>query len=347
MRVTRTILFLAVAAAIAGCDQMPMSSENAIPVADKTATVTDTSPVIATVNGETVTRNLFDVYQRQRNQGRPGDPNGRDPATVLDEIINLELAAQDGVKQGVDKQPEVAAQIDQQRRAVIASATLQKQLADHPVTDEDLQKFYDEKTANLGSEYKARHILVADESKAKDLIVELDKGADFGELAKANSTDTSAQNGGELGWFSPQQMVEPFSEAVQKLEKGKYTAEPVQTQFGWHVIVLDDVRDITPPPLDQVRKQLEAILKNQRIQDYVQALRESAKIDIDQANMPAAAPEATAPMHGHPGAEPAMEDAHQAAEAEAPASEEAPAEAAPAEEAPATEAPAEEPAATP
>ena len=151
-----------------------------------------------------------------------------------------------------------------------------------------MEAFYKEKTAKLGNEFKARHILVADEDKAKKMIAELDKGADFGELAKKNSTDASAANGGELGWFSAQQMVKPFADAVAKLDKGKYTAEPIQTQFGWHVIMLDDKRDITPPPLDQVKKQLQMVLQNQRIQSYVQGLRDQAKVDINQANLPAA-----------------------------------------------------------
>ena len=270
MRRMRILLFLAIV----------------IPMANMAAAPADTSPVVVTVNGAPITRKLFEVYQRERNQNGRGDVNARNPEMVLDEIINLELAAQEGVKQGLDKNPEVQAQIEQQRRAVIASATLQKLLADHPVTNEEIEVFYEKRNANLGSEYKARDILVADEDKAKKLITELDKGADFSELAKKNSTDAYAANGGERGWFSPQQMAAPFAEAVAKLETGKYTTEPLQTRFGWYVIMLDDKRDITPPPLEQARKQIQLVLQNQRIQKYVQRLRDKAKVDINLANLP-------------------------------------------------------------
>ncbi len=270
MRRLRTLLFLAIA----------------LPMANTTAAPADTSPVVATVNGTPITRSLFEAYQRERDQKRPGDANALNPKVVLDEIVNLELWAQDGVKQGLDKNPEVQAQIEQQRRAVIANATLQKYLVDHPVTEAEIRAFYKDKAANLGSEYKARDILVADEDKAKELIAELDTGANFSELAKKNSADASAPNGGELGWRSAQQMAKPVADAVAKLEKGKYTTKPVQTRFGWYVIMLDDKRDIMPPPLNQVGKQILMDLQNQHIQNHVQQLRDQAKIDSNEANLP-------------------------------------------------------------
>lgn len=315
MRLTRTLLFLATAVAATGCDQMPMSNQAAKTESPAAAASTDTSPVVATVNGAPITLNLFDVYEKQRHQNRPSDAG--DPTAVLDEIVSLELAAQDGIKAGLDKTPDIQAQIEQQRRAVIASAALKKELDDHPVTDEEMQAFYKEKTANLGSEFKARHILVADESKAKKLITELDKGADFSELAKKNSTDSSASNGGDLGWFSPKQMVKPFSDAVAQLEKGKYTEQPVQTQFGWHIIMLDDKRDITPPPFDQIKRQIQMVLQNQRVQKYVQSLHEQAKIEVNQENLPKPA---AAPTEGESGAAAPAESAP--SEADQPAASE-------------------------
>ncbi|MDQ2695310.1 MAG: peptidyl-prolyl cis-trans isomerase [Pseudomonadota bacterium] len=131
-----------------------------------------------------------------------------------------------------------------------------------------------------GKEYKARHILVESEDKAKSLIEDLNKGADFSELAKTNSTDSSAAGGGDLGWFTTDMMVQPFGATVAQLEKGKYTEAPVQTQFGWHVIVLDDVRDVTPPPLEELRPQISQMLQGRMINDYLAKLREKAQVEI-------------------------------------------------------------------
>lgn len=279
MTLIRISLMLALGAALAACDQIPLNKQSGQPEAQKTAAVTDTSPVLATVNGSPITEHMLDMYSKQRQARRPQGA-GADRKAALEEFINLELARQDGVSKGLNRQSEVAAQIEQQTRAVIASAAIQEELKAHPVSDADLKKMYDDKTAGAGKEFKARHILVEDEAKAKQLIAELDKGADFSELAKKASTGPSGKNGGDLGWFSPQQMVKPFSDAVAGLEKGAYTKTPVKTQFGWHVIILDDTREVTPPPFDQVKGQLQALVQNQRIQGYIRQLRQQADIQI-------------------------------------------------------------------
>ncbi|MEE9493937.1 MAG: peptidylprolyl isomerase [Gammaproteobacteria bacterium] len=280
MNISRLTLIATTVLAVSACDQVPLNEDANQVIAkavESAETMADTSEVVATVNGATITRNLFDTYSQQRQQRRPGD---QDPQAVLDEIVNLELALQDGIKNGVDKQPEIVAQVTQQRRAVIASAAIKQQLIDNPITDEELKKIYDEKTSGAGTEYKARHILVEDETKAKELITKLDGGADFSDLAKEHSTGPSGKSGGDLGWFSSQQMVKPFSEAAAAMEKGKYSKEPVKTQFGWHVILLDDSRESSPPPFEQLKPQLQSFAQNERIQNYVQSLRDNATIDI-------------------------------------------------------------------
>jgi len=167
----------------------------------------------------------------------------------------------------------------------------------NPISDEELKKLYDEQVPK-GNEYKARHILVEDEEAAKKLIVELDGGADFSELAKEHSTGPSGKTGGELGWFSPQQMVAPFSEAAATLEKGSYTKQPVKTQFGWHIIILDDVRESTPPAFEEVKPQLQTFVQKQRIQDYIASLRQSATIEIKEAPTAAETTEPAAQAEG-------------------------------------------------
>lgn len=284
MKLRYLTLVMGLTAALAGCDQLQNGTPSATTA--PAPAVKDTSAVAATVNGAPITEAVLNLYQEQMKGRVPGGKMNR--KAVLEEVINLELASQSGEKEGLAADTHTQLQIDQQRRAVVASAAIQRFLKANPISDEDLHKLYDEQVPK-GSEYKARHILVDDEAKAKELIKALDGGADFSELAKKNSTGPSGKSGGELGWFSPKQMVAPFSEAAAKLEKGSYTKEPVKTQFGWHIIMLDDVRDTTPPAFDQVKPQLQAFMQKQRVQQYISGLRQGAKIEIKE-QAPAATP---------------------------------------------------------
>ncbi len=293
MKLRTLTLALGLSSLLAGCDQVPTGNSDTSATSTPAA-INDTSAVVATVNGAPITESVIELYQEQMQSRRPGAPADRN--TIIEEVINLELASQSGAKAGLDKDPRMQLQIDQQRRAVVATAAIQSHLDSNPVTDEELKKLYDEQVPK-GSEYKARHILLEDEENAKKLIVELDGGADFSELAKEHSTGPSGKSGGELGWFSPKQMVAPFSEAAAKLEKGSYTKEPVKTQFGWHIIILDDVRESTPPDFEQVKPQLQSFVQKQRVQDFISSLRQGASIEMK------AAPAATEPAT--PDAEPA------------------------------------------
>ena len=287
MKLAYLTLALALGGLLTACDQIPLNGPNKTPEITATATVNDTSTVLATVNGSPITEAVVVLYEKQLHARRPGNPLGQDRRAILEEIINLELARQSGEKQGLDKDVDTQLQIDQQHRAVIATAAIQHELETNPVSDEELKKIYQEQ-APSGSEYKARHILVKEEDAAKTLIVELDNGADFSELAKQHSTGPSGKSGGELGWFSSEQMVAPFSEAVAAMEKGLYTKQPVKTQFGWHVIMLDDTRDASPPPFEQLKPQLQAFVQKQRVQDYIGKLRQSATIEIKEQQAAAA-----------------------------------------------------------
>jgi len=290
MKLAYLTLALGLGGLLAGCDQVPLNAADQSPASTATA-VNDTSPVLATVNGSPITEGVVELYEQQLSARRPGNPAGQDRRAILEEVINLELARQGGEKEGLDKDTKIQLQIDQQRRAVIATAAIQHELEANPVSDEELKKIYQEQ-APSGDEYKARHILVKEEDEAKTLIVELDNGADFSELAKQHSTGPSGKSGGELGWFSPKQMVAPFSEAVAGMEKGAYTKQPVKTQFGWHIIILDDTREASPPPFEQLKPQLQAFVQKQRVQAYITRLRESATIEIKEQPPAAAADQA-------------------------------------------------------
>ncbi len=236
---------------------------------------------VATVNGKPITQQAYDAYAKQRAMGRntTGDPAERE--AIIQDLINRELIYQDAVKQSVDKKPEVLAEIENQKRNVLADYAVRNFVDTHPITDEDMRKEYESRMGGMDTkEYKVRHILVDDEAKAKALIARLDKGADFSRLAKENSKDGSAANGGDIGWFELRGVVPPFAQAVEALEKGKYTKTPVQSQFGWHIIIRDDTREVAPPDFDKVKENVRGIMQNRLVEKYLADLKSAAKIEI-------------------------------------------------------------------
>lgn len=202
---------------------------------------------------------------------------------IFDQYLTMQIAADAGEKAGLDRKADVAAQLRVLRMNVLSEAAMRKYLDEHPVVDTDLSAEYDEQVAAVPMEYSARHILVNDEAAAKAIIVKLDGGADFAKLAREKSSDSSAGNGGDLGWFAPQTMVEPFANAVTALEKGKYTTTPVQTQFGWHVILLEDTRKPTLPTLAEVKDRLQEMVQRKKIQTHIEELKTQSGINADEA----------------------------------------------------------------
>lgn len=237
-----------------------------------------TSKVLATVNGEPITEGLYKAYVQHRYPEQAGQL----VEAILQELINIELVAQAARQQGLEDKPGVAADLAYMEKNYLTGLAVREMLEDNPVSQEQLKATYDEAFAEQRTEYKARHILVPSREDAEAAIDQLEKGADFAEVAKEKSTDSSAAAGGDLGWFSPEQMVAPFSQATAALEPGKHTKEPVQTQFGWHVIKLEDTRKAEPPPMAQVEDQLRSHLQGRQVQEFVEGLREKAKIDLKQ-----------------------------------------------------------------
>jgi len=176
--------------------------------------------------------------------------------------------------------PVISATLNQLERSTLAGAAIKAYMNDNEISDAELRTAYDSSIGTPGMEYNARHILVETEEQANEIIKALDEGGDFVELAKEKSTGPSGPQGGELGWFSAGQMVQPFSDAAAALEKGKYTRTPVKTQFGWHVIRLEDTREGTPPPFDDVKDRLRIMLANQKLQQHVEQVKNAAQIDI-------------------------------------------------------------------
>jgi peptidyl-prolyl cis-trans isomerase C len=232
----------------------------------------------ATVNGKAISQSVYDVYAKSASRQANTEMTADHKAQLLDQLINLKLASEAATKAGLDKRDDVQAQLELVRMNVLAEADFSKYLSSNPPSDAEIQSEYNAQIAAMPQEYKARHILVDNEQKAKDIITKLDKGGDFSELAKAESKDESAKNGGDLGWFTLQSMVKPFSEAVAQLDKGSYTKAPVQSQFGWHVIKLEDTRKGEPPDLEKVRDQVVSIVQRKKLQLHIDDLRGKATI---------------------------------------------------------------------
>lgn len=253
-------------------------------------TVVSKEDAVASVNGQYISKEALatlekDISQRSRGQTFPKEK-------LLEELIQRELLTQDALQKKLNETPEFNEQLENVKKSLLSQASIQNHLKSNPITDADLKAQYDKNIAKSGDEYKARHILVKTEDDAKKVIAELQKGADFAELAKKKSTGPSGPKGGDLGWFAAGQMVPPFSEAVIALEDNKFTLEPVKTQFGYHVILREGSRPQTPPPFDKVKEQMRPMLQRQKVQDFLTTLRTQANVEImlEKPEAPAAPP---------------------------------------------------------
>ena len=237
--------------------------------------------IVATVNGVPITSARVDAIARQGGTGRPDSPDAR--KAIVEGLAMQMVAAEEAVKKGLDKTPEVVDQLDGIRQSVLANAYVQDFLKNNPVGDEAVKAEYDRiKAAITGTEYKARHILVEKESEAREIIAKLRKDpASFGKLATEKSKDPGSKAwGGDLGWFDPNRMVPEFKAALVALEKGKFTQEPVKTQFGYHVILLEDSKPIEAPPFEEVKANLAQQVQQQNMKKQLDELKSRAKIEI-------------------------------------------------------------------
>jgi peptidyl-prolyl cis-trans isomerase C len=252
----------------------------------------DKSPAAVTVNGTAISQRTVDKLARQNaGSGRPDTPESR--RYLVDQLALQLVVAEEAVRKGLDKSPETVETIDAMKQSVLANAYVQDYIKNNPVSDDLVKAEYERIKASIaGDEYKARHILVEKEAEARDIIARLRKepGA-FAKLAMEKSKDQGSRpKGGDLGWFDPKRMVPEFGAALSKLEKGKFTLEPVRTQFGYHVILLEDARPITAPPMEEVKDQLSQQLQEQNLKKQFDALKAKAKIEISSVPAPAPAP---------------------------------------------------------
>lgn len=232
----------------------------------------------ATVNGKAIPASRIDaLVAAQVAQGQPDSPTLR--TAVREELVRREIIAQEAAKKGFDKKPEVIQQLALTQQGVLIGAYLQDYVKTHPITDDMLKAEYDKLKKTLGDkEYKARHILVDNEEEAKAIIAKIKGGEKFEELAKKSKDPGSAERGGDLGWSNKASYVKPFSDALTALEKGKTTETPVKSDFGYHIIQLEDVRDMKIPTLDEIKPQLTQRMQQAVVEKHVEALRAKAKV---------------------------------------------------------------------
>lgn len=238
-----------------------------------------TDRIIATVNGIVITQDQVDQFIASKKVEQPNVQ--QNPAKALEEMISMEVLKQHAQEAGIHERPEIISQLSQQRSSLLINTFLREYVAKLSFSDEQLKSKYDQQILNMDArEYKARHILTKSKEDATQVINDLNAGANFIAQAKAKSTGPSGPQGGDLGWFTAESMVRPFAQALKGMEKGSYNREPVKTQFGWHVILVEDQRNLKAPSFEEIKEKLRITLTKQALQAYVEQLREDATVEL-------------------------------------------------------------------
>ena len=237
--------------------------------------------VLAVVNGDNVTESQLKIAALQSKVDFTALTASQKSA-LTEALVNRQLVLQAALKENFDKDPDVASRVKALTDSYIAANYLAKVAEGFKFGENEMQAYYDKNVASgMPKEYKARHILLKTIDEAKDIIKQIEGGADFSQLAKDKSTDSgSAVNGGDLGWFSGQNMVAPFAQAVANMKKGELHKTPVKSQFGWHVIILDDERETPAPKFTEIKAEIEKVLIKEKLNQYLETLNKKAVIDL-------------------------------------------------------------------
>lgn len=270
------VLYLIVAGLfIAGCDKMASK---------------ETGRVMATVNGENIMESDYQNYlQLRQQQVGPITDKDKEKKVVLDEMTEKMLLAQQAIGNKLDQDPEVSSLMKRVREEILVQALKRKLLRDHPITEEDVKKRFEQEVSNTHkTEYKVRHILVKEEAEAKEILGQLGKGGKFDKLAKEKSIDTqTGKEGGDLGWINQGMVVPEFFSAVIAMKKGTVSAEPVKSDFGWHIIKVDDTRPLKIPTFEQfmsdqrARSNIYRKMQDDKMAELVKDLKSKAKITVN------------------------------------------------------------------
>jgi peptidyl-prolyl cis-trans isomerase C len=286
MKYLRTLLLAGLLTAVAACQPQGSGS-----VASSGTAVGDGEGAkpVATVNGTVISRDFFDFYARG-SVGKPaGDLSDDQRTQLLDNLIRAVAVGQQASKDGLEKNKDTVALVELTRLNVLQQAESNNFLKDRKPTEQELRKEYEIEVQQLPkTEYHAKHILVATEPFAQKAVERLEKGEKFDAVAKAESMDPSKDNGGDLGWFSPERMDKEFADALLTLKPGEFTKKPVHTQYGWHVIQLIETRDVAAPPFDNVRQRLDQVVQSRKFRAYADDLVSKSKIEKTGAQNKAA-----------------------------------------------------------
>jgi peptidyl-prolyl cis-trans isomerase C len=259
---------IVVAATAVGCSEPPISQPQQ---------PTDLGPGrVAIVNDQPIAESVFRLYSLNTLQRSADELTSEQYASMLDDIIDFALLAQAAEQRGLPRERAIAAELELLRIQMLASLMAERYLDDNPASEEEIRDIYNENLPRLAAtQYRASHILTDSASAARAAIDQLTAGAEFREVAEAESG-----GGGELGWFTLDSTPAPFADVVSRLEIGNFSTEPVETQYGWHVILLEETRQPEPPSVDSIREELRSAANRQKLEEYLQGLRESAKIDV-------------------------------------------------------------------
>ena len=237
---------------------------------------------VAVVNGKSVPESVVRIYTLATERQNFDDMSAADRERVVNDVIGLELLLQQAEKEGLTRSRTLAAQIELQRLQTVARAMASDYLEKNPPTDADIKAIYDENLSRLsGEQYKARHILVTTKEEADTVITQLRGGSEFLALAQERADGPTGPNGGALDWFTLDSMPPSFAEAVATMTVGSYSQQPVQTEAGYHVILLEDKRRQEPPAMEEIRDQLESAAERKRLDDYIRTLRETAAVTVE------------------------------------------------------------------
>ncbi len=236
---------------------------------------------VATVNGKPIAESVLRVYALASSRKSFDDLSAEERGKLLDDLIGVEVLSQQAEKDGIAASRTVAAQLELQRLQLVARAMATSYFEKNPATDADLQKVYEENLPRLtAQQYKTRHILVDTKDEAEKVIAQLRAGKQFADLAKERASGKTGPNGGDLPWFTADSMNPQIVAAVMPMKIGSFTSEPVQTEFGYHVLILDDTRKGEAPTLESLRKDLTTAVERKRLDDYIKTLRAAAAVSL-------------------------------------------------------------------
>jgi peptidyl-prolyl cis-trans isomerase C len=272
MKLSRIALLSATVMGLTACHPNTSGSPSSAPA---------TTDNVATVNGTSISRNLYNFYIKGISQGKdPSSLTQQQKDEALDNLVRAELVVQQAQKDGIDKDPQTLDLIELSRMNAVQQSFSEHFVKENKPTDAEIKQEYDTQIAQMPhTEFHVEHILVSDADAANRIIAQLAKGAKFEDLAKKESTDSSKNQGGDLGWQQPERMVKPFADAMTSLKPGEYTHVPVKTEYGWHVIKLLETRPLTPPTFDAVKDRVAQIVLGKKFKAYVDGLLAKAQID--------------------------------------------------------------------